>query len=60
MAQPAPARQWFVGVSLVAAAVTHLLLAFAGTPEPGWLWLVIPATAGAAGLLFIGLAGSDS
>ena len=37
-------------IALVAAAV-HVLLMVANGGEPGWMWLLVPATVGIAGLL---------
>ena len=44
-------RRLATSVLLVVAAVTHVVLVVTSDPQPGWLWLVLPAVAVSAALL---------
>ena len=45
-----------LGVLLLAAVATHLVLVLASTAPRGWLWLILPGIAAAVGLLLLAAA----
>lgn len=49
----APHMRRLAGVVLLTAAVVHVLMMAAVGGAPGWLWLIVPGLAAAAGLLLL-------
>jgi EamA domain-containing membrane protein RarD len=45
-----------LGVLLLTAVATHLVLVLASTTPRGWLWLILPGMASAVGLLLLAAA----
>lgn len=48
---PFPSRQLALGILLLSASMTYLLLSLIRRPSPGWLWLILPLAAAGFGLL---------
>ena len=49
-----------VGLALVVAAVVHVAMMMAQGPRAGWVWLVVPALAGAIGVMLLVAAGTSN
>jgi hypothetical protein len=47
-----------VGLALLVAAIAHVAMMMAQGPRAGWVWLVVPATAGAIGVMLLATAGA--
>jgi hypothetical protein len=45
------ARRAQLGIAIVIGVIVHVLLQWFIAPSPGWMWLIVPGFAGAAGLL---------
>lgn len=52
-------RRRFLGVTLVVAPAVHLALMMGSEAPPGWLWLLVPFSALAAGLILLAMPGSS-
>lgn len=48
------------GLSLLIATVVHVALMMVQGPRAGWVWLVVPATAGAIGVVLLVAAGTSN
>lgn len=51
------ARGVAIGMMLIVAVATHILLTLVTKVPPGWLWLVLPGIFGAVGLLLVAAPG---
>ena len=47
-----------LGILLLVATATHILLTWLQGPHPGWFWLLIPATVAVFGALLLAAAGA--
>jgi hypothetical protein len=47
------------GLTLVIAVIAHVAMMMAQGPRDGWVWLVLPATAGAIGVMLLVAAGTN-